>query len=170
MTLRLTVLAASALLAIPRPTSDLALGRYRGALTTPVRPQYKGTVPSSRQLGGRAFYHACNGFLLISFKDTLTRNLSMDFMTRVSPLRLGVYRSRPGVRLGITSAFPAAGDTALSGFFQFFAKDWGYFPDSGSLRLTRLVGNELDGTFSYAGGGVTLTGAFRAMRRGCSVP
>jgi len=166
--MRLTILAIIASLALTSDSSTLEPGRYTGTLTIRGNRQFEGPLVPSRHLAGRVFYHWCEDFLGISFKDTVAPELSMDFMTRVLPLRLGAYRTRPKAIFGETSVFPAAGDTTLSGFFQLLTPDWGFFPDSGSLWLSRMVGPELEGRFSYSSPGVTLMGTFRALKRSCS--
>ena len=163
--MRAIVLATLALVALAHQTSQVEFGRYRGTLTT----------SAPRQLGGRVFYTRCGDGLGISFSDTLSPGLSMTFMTRVSTLRLGRYRARP---LNFhTPVLPSPTDTNLSGFFNLFIRrDTAFFADSGSLHLTRIAGNELEGRFYYhasalgASPGVTIRGAFRARDKSEQCP
>ena len=171
--MRQTIPAPLVLLALGGLIPDLALGHYRGALTTRSNPRFDGPSIPSRQLAGQAVYTQCDNLLGLSFKDTITPSLSLFFMTRVSPVRLGAYRARPGFLHG-TPALPAPGDTTLSGFFNLLiGHNWRFIPDSGGLTLTRITRNELAGTFYYVARGVptavsqpsvTVTGTFRAVK------
>jgi hypothetical protein len=172
--MRLTIIAAVALLAVARLSPELAPGHYQGALTTRSNRRFDGPSIPSRQLAGEAVYTNCGDLLGLSFKDTITAGLSMFFMARVSTIRLGAYRARSGVRDGWTPALPAPGDTTLSGFFTLLiGHDWGFFPDSGSLHLTRITRNEIVGSLYYVARSVptvvsqprvTVTGSFRAVK------
>jgi hypothetical protein len=163
---RSAILATLALVALARQTSQLELGRYQGTLTT----------SAPRQLAGGVIYVTCRDLLYISLKDTLSHGLSMNFMTRVATLRLGAYQARPWNFY--TPVLPSPADTNLSGSFNLFiGPDTAFFPGSGSLRLNRIVRNELVGSFDYASidygtskPRVTIRGAFRAVRKSAHCP
>lgn len=100
----------------------------------------------------------------------------MNFMTRVSTLRLGVYRARPWNFY--TPVLPSPADTTLSGSFNLFiGPDTAFYPGSGSLRLNNIVRNELAGSFDYASidyraskPRVTIRGTFRAVKQSAHCP